>query len=101
VTVPSTAETNGCSDDNCDDSTTDHVEIQRRDGERYMKGLLFGFLQKHTLKAYDEEYGTDHSQFRARTMKTLLSNAAQREERRITQQQSNSVDLLTLKLASK
>jgi hypothetical protein len=30
-----------------------------------------------------------HSQFRARAMKTLLSNAAQREERSITRQQSN------------
>jgi hypothetical protein len=89
VTVPSTSETNECSDDNCDESNTDHVEVQGREAERYMKGLLFGFLPKHTLKAYAEEDGTDHSQFRARAMKTLLSNDYQREERRVTQQQSN------------
>jgi hypothetical protein len=41
VSVTSTAETNECSDDDCNESTTDHVEIQRREAERYMKGLLF------------------------------------------------------------
>jgi hypothetical protein len=62
VSVHSTTETNECSDDNCDERNTDHVEIQRRRAERYMKGLLFGFLPKHTLKEYAEEDGTDHSQ---------------------------------------
>jgi hypothetical protein len=61
VTVQFTAEANGCTDDNCDESTTDLIEIQRRNAERYLKGLLFGFLPKHTLKAYAEEGGTDHS----------------------------------------
>jgi hypothetical protein len=63
VTVLSTAETNECSDDNCDESTTDHVEIQRREAERYMKSLLFGLLPKYTLKAYAEEDGPITSSF--------------------------------------
>lgn len=83
MSVPSTAETNGCSEENCDEDIIDPVQDQKSKAVRYVKALLFGFQAKYTLKAYAEQDGADHTRFRSRLIKALLSNAAQREERRV------------------
>ena len=81
INLPSTGGMDEISEEHGEEGIDDPVEKQIRNAQRFAKALLFGFQAKHTLKAYQEEDGSDHLRFRCRLIKALLSNAAQREER--------------------
>jgi hypothetical protein len=62
------------------DAPVSSVEVQHGVAERFVKALFFSFTAKHTLKAYAELDGSDHISLRGRLVKSLLVNAASREQ---------------------
>jgi hypothetical protein len=62
------------------DAPVSNIQVQHCAAERFVKALFFSFTAKHTMKAYAEQDGIDHTSLRCRLVKLLLVNAAQREE---------------------